>query len=63
MVARIKRVVAIANDYTVVVSKRVTDYSVSNGVMQYHGKKIILPEEQAFYPSVKKLEQHRGRFT
>ena len=55
--------IAITNDYTIAVNKRITDHSLSNGLMEYHGKPIILPTERAFYPSIQKLEQQRERFS
>lgn len=53
---------AISDDYTILIHKNVRDYSPSNGLIEYQNRSIFLPEDEKFYPSLSRLQEHRQRF-
>lgn len=54
---------AISDDYTILIHKNVRDYSPVNGLSQFQHKEIYLPEDEQFYPSLSRLQEHRDRFS
>lgn len=55
--------VAISDDYTILIHKNVRDYSPVNGLVQYQNKEIYLPKDEQFYPSLIRIKEHRDRFS
>ncbi|RUT72936.1 HNH endonuclease [Ancylomarina longa] len=53
---------AISDDYTILIHKNVRDYSSGQGLMNYQGQSIILPNDEKFYPSLGRFKEHRKRF-
>lgn len=54
--------IAISNQYRVIVHPKLRDFNPDAGIRQYENKEIILPQEQRFHPSIKRFEEHRRRF-
>ncbi|TKG94678.1 HNH endonuclease [Puteibacter caeruleilacunae] len=54
--------IAIDDNYRVVISKRMKDYNPDVGIEQYSNKQILLPSDDRFYPSLEKLKHHRTSF-
>jgi len=54
---------AISDDYTILIHKNVRDYSPVNGLSQFQHKEIYLPKDEQFYPSLSRLQEHRFRFS
>jgi putative restriction endonuclease len=50
---------AISDNYTILVHKNVRDYSQGQGLTHYRNQSIILPHEEKFYPSLARLQEHR----
>ncbi|MDE5418462.1 HNH endonuclease [Labilibaculum sp. DW002] len=53
---------AISDDYTILIHKNVRDYSPSNGLVDYQNRSIFLPGNESFYPSLERIKEHRKRF-
>lgn len=54
--------IAISDDYKVLVHPKLKDYYPSSGIRQYERKEIYLPANKKFYPSLLSLSEHRKRF-
>ncbi|HEY5593263.1 MAG TPA: HNH endonuclease [Paludibacter sp.] len=54
--------IAIDADYRLLVHPKLKDYNPAAGIRQYEHKTIFLPKEELFYPSLKRLAEHRVRF-
>jgi len=54
--------IAIDNNYRILVPKKLKDYHPSTGILQYANKAILLPRDEEFYPSLQRLAEHRERF-
>ena len=53
---------AISDDYTILIHKNVRDHSSGQGLANYQGQSIILPYDEKFYPSLGRFKEHRKRF-
>ena len=53
---------AISDDYTILIHKKVQDHSSGQGLKQYHNQSIILPIEEKYRPSLSRFQQHRKKF-
>jgi len=53
---------AISDDYKILIHKNVKDYSPVNGLSQFQNEEIYLPQNEHFYPSLSRLQEHRKRF-
>ena len=53
---------SIDKDYKVIISTQIIDFFPNVGIMQFDKKKIHLPKEFIFYPSIENLREHRKRF-
>lgn len=54
--------IAISDNYTVMVNSKVKDYSPDNLFTELDKRTIILPDNPDFYPSIDYLREHRQRF-
>jgi putative restriction endonuclease len=54
--------IAIDDNYIILVPHKLKDYNPAVGIRQYADKKILLPREEEFYPSRHRLAEHRVRF-
>lgn len=54
--------IAISDDYKVLVSNQFVERKSSYGLHQFEGKQIWLPENQLYYPKKENLAWHRDRF-
>lgn len=54
--------IAIDDNYKILVPHKLKDYNPAVGIRQYADKKILLPREEKFYPSLHRLAEHRVRF-
>lgn len=54
--------IAIDDEYRLLVHPKLKDYNPAAGIRQYEHKTIILPREEKFYPSLQRLAEHRARF-
>ena len=54
--------IAIDDNYKILVPHKLKDYNPAVGIRQYANKKIMLPRDEAFYPSLHRLAEHRVRF-
>jgi putative restriction endonuclease len=54
--------ISISDNYKVLVHRKLKDFNAASGIRQYADKTLILPREKEFYPSVKRLSEHRVRF-
>ena len=54
--------IAIGDDYRLLVHPKLNDYNPAAGIRQYEHKTIFLPREEQFYPSLQRLAEHRLRF-
>lgn len=54
--------IAIDDNYRILVQKKLKDYHPSTGILQYANKAILLPRDEKFYPSRRRLAEHRVRF-
>ena len=54
--------IAIDDDYRLLVHPKLNDYNPAAGIRQYEHKTIFLPKEEQFYPSLQRLAEHRVRF-
>lgn len=54
--------IAINDDYKILVHPQLKDYYPVAGIRQYEHNRIILPREEKFYPSLQRLAEHRLKF-
>ena len=54
--------IAISDNYRVLVHGQLIDFNLTSGIRQYENKTILLPKEEKFYPSLDRLGAHRARF-
>ena len=54
--------IAIDDEYRLLVHPKLNDYNPAAGIRQYENKTIFLPKEERFYPSLQRLAEHRARF-
>jgi putative restriction endonuclease len=54
--------IAISDNYTVLVHPKLKDFKPDSGIRQYENREIYLPGDERFYPSIKSLHEHRVRF-
>jgi putative restriction endonuclease len=54
--------IALSDDYRVLVHPKLKDHNPEAGIRQYENREILLPAEERFYPSVGRLREHRERF-
>lgn len=54
--------IAISDNYTVLVHPKLKDYNPGSGIRQYENQQIVLPANERFYPSLFSLSEHRKRF-
>ena len=54
--------ISIDDNYRILVQKKLKDYHPSTGILQYANKAILLPRDEKFYPSRRRLAEHRVRF-
>jgi len=54
--------IAISDNYKILVHRKLKDFNTASGIRQYADKTLLLPTEKEFYPSVKRLSEHRVRF-
>lgn len=54
--------IAISDNYKVLVHPKLKDYKPDSGIRQYENRKIYLPTDEKFYPSLTSLREHRKRF-
>lgn len=52
--------ITVDEDYRVVISNNFSESSSEYSIKNYHGKKILLPNERYYYPSLENLEWHRN---
>ena len=53
---------AISDDYTILIHPKVRDYSPSKALFGLQGQSIFFPNDEDFYPSLSRLKEHRNRF-
>lgn len=54
--------IAISDNYKVLVNPKLKDFNPESGIRQFENQKIYLPVNEKFYPSVYSLHEHRKRF-
>jgi len=54
--------IAIDDNYKILVPHKLKDYNPAVGIRQYADRKILLPRKEEFYPSLHRLAEHRVRF-
>jgi putative restriction endonuclease len=54
--------IAISDNYEVLVHPKLKDFKPDSGIKQYENKPIYLPANATFYPSLFSLREHRKRF-
>ncbi len=54
--------IAISDNYRVLVHPQLKDYNPPSGIRQYENSEIHLPGDERFYPSVKSLREHRKQY-
>jgi len=54
--------IAISDNYKVLVHPKLKDFKPDSGIRQYENREILLPKEERFFPSLKNLYQHRVKF-
>ena len=54
--------IAIDDNYSLLVNPKLKDHNPSAGIRQYEHKTIFLPKQESFYPSLQRLAEHRVRF-
>lgn len=54
--------IAIDDNYKILVPHKLKDYNPAVGIRQYANRKILLPRDEEFYPSLHRLAEHRVRF-
>ena len=54
--------IAIDDDYTLLVHPKLKDYDAATGIRQFEHKTILLPNEVKLRPSLRRLAEHRVKF-
>jgi len=54
--------IAIDDNYRILVPHNLKDYNPAVGIRQYANKAILLPWDEKFYPSLHRLAEHRVKF-
>ncbi|HEY9114567.1 MAG TPA: HNH endonuclease, partial [Bacteroidales bacterium] len=54
--------IAISDNYKVLVHPKLKDYNPNSGIRQYENQNIYLPTGEKFYPSLYSLHKHRKKF-
>lgn len=54
--------IAISDNYKILVHPKLKDFNPESGIRQYENGEILLPKKNQFYPSIKHLREHRSRF-
>ena len=54
--------IAIDNNYKILVPHRLNEISHKSGIRHYVNKTILLPSKEEFYPSLQRLAEHRVKF-
>ena len=54
--------IAIDDNYKILVHPKLKDYNPAAGIRQYEQKSILLPAAEKFYPSLHRLEELRAKF-
>lgn len=54
--------IAISDNYKVLVHPKLKDFNPDSGIRQYENREILLPSENQFYPSIKHFREHRSKF-
>ncbi|WP_010662388.1 HNH endonuclease [Marinilabilia salmonicolor] len=54
--------IALSDDYTVLLHRQVKDLSSGCSIKQFKNKRIALPGNVEYYPDLGKIEEHRKRF-
>ncbi len=51
--------IAIDNDFNLMISEKFTEGGVDYSITQYANKKLMLPTDEKYYPAINNLEWHR----
>ena len=54
--------IAISDNYKVLVHPKLKDFRPDSGIRQYENQSIYLPDNEKFYPSLFSLREHRHKF-
>lgn len=54
--------IAISDNYKVIVHPRLKDFKPDSGIRQYENREIYLPANENFYPSLANVREHRKKF-
>ncbi len=54
--------IAVSDNYTVMVNARLKDYKPESGIRKYENQKIYLPKDERYWPSPESLYLHRNKF-
>lgn len=54
--------IAISDNYKVLVHPKIKDFKPDSGIRQYENQPIYLPANERFYPSLFSIREHRNRF-
>jgi putative restriction endonuclease len=54
--------IAIDNNYKILVPRKLNNFDSKSGIRHYANKTILLPCKEEFYPSLERLAEHRIRF-
>ncbi|MCX6236989.1 MAG: hypothetical protein NTY07_05410 [Bacteroidia bacterium] len=54
--------IAINDYYKILVHPKLKDYNPAEGIRLYEHKAILLPAAEQFYPSLRRLSEHRVKF-
>jgi putative restriction endonuclease len=55
-------IIAVSDNYTVMVNAKLKDYKPESGIRQYENQKIYLPVDERYWPSPESLSLHRKKF-
>jgi putative restriction endonuclease len=54
--------IAVSDDYRILIHPNLKDYHPESGIRQFEKKQLNLPRDKKFYPSHSSLQEHRNRF-
>jgi len=54
--------IAISDDYTVLLHEQVKDLSANYSIKQFDNKQLFLPQNTIYHPDPQRLKDHRKRF-
>ncbi len=54
--------IAVSDNFTVMVNASLKDYKPESGIRQYENQRIFLPKNEKYWPSQENLSQHRKKF-